>query len=57
MHTLAAEKVHCLTQNVWPGKILSLPMYPQLHHDQQKRVVETIQEFCEHRPAVSSTSR
>jgi dTDP-4-amino-4,6-dideoxygalactose transaminase len=38
------------------GKILSLPMYPQLHHEQQKRVVETIQEFCE-RPAVSSSSR
>ena len=38
------------------GKILSLPMYPQLQQDQQKRVVEAIQDFCE-RSAVSSGTR
>jgi dTDP-4-amino-4,6-dideoxygalactose transaminase len=38
------------------GKILSLPMYPQLQHEQQKQVVEAIQEFCD-RTAVGSSIR
>jgi dTDP-4-amino-4,6-dideoxygalactose transaminase len=29
------------------GKILSLPMYPQLQPEQQRRVVDTLQQFCE----------
>ena len=31
------------------GKILSLPMYPQLTNDQQARVAETVLQFCETR--------
>jgi len=38
------------------GEILSLPMYPQLQHEQQKRVAETIEDFCE-RSAVGSGTR
>jgi dTDP-4-amino-4,6-dideoxygalactose transaminase len=35
------------------GKILSLPMYPQLQPEQQRRVVETLQQFCEARTVSS----
>jgi dTDP-4-amino-4,6-dideoxygalactose transaminase len=38
------------------GRILSLPMYPQLRHEQQKVVVETLEDFCE-KQAVSTSTR
>jgi dTDP-4-amino-4,6-dideoxygalactose transaminase len=38
------------------GRILSLPMYPQLHHEQQNRVTEALHGFCD-RQAVSSSTR
>jgi dTDP-4-amino-4,6-dideoxygalactose transaminase len=39
---------------VLAGKILSLPMYPQLTEQQQERVAETMHQFCESRVVSSN---